>query len=296
MTSSSWSGRVRASPAPITRTAATSTRGRPIASASATRDGGGDRAAEVGQEDQTGDRERQRERRGRAAGSRGSCRPRRSRPSGGTGSRPAPRRPGSSGAGPPSASSRGSLLVEGDRLGQQPPERDRHDQGGRGQQPDAPPPRGRVGHRGGEQPSADAAEGVARDVEAHRRTEPARMRLGRRRDPSPPRPPRPAPRPTRARSTIRLPNVGAAAASRVSSTASSRPGRAWCGPGPSGSPARRPAARTGPARRCWRRRPGWPGLGLTPNSSLICGRTGCAAYRMPNAPRPASTIARLNRR
>ncbi len=37
-------------------------------------------------------------------------------------------------------------------------------------------------------------------------------------------------------------------------------------------------------------------VGLTPNSSLICGRTGCAAYRMPNAPRPASIIARLNRR
>ena len=37
-------------------------------------------------------------------------------------------------------------------------------------------------------------------------------------------------------------------------------------------------------------------VGLTPNSSLICGRTGCAAYRMPKAPRPASIIARLNRR
>ena len=37
-------------------------------------------------------------------------------------------------------------------------------------------------------------------------------------------------------------------------------------------------------------------VGLTPNSSVICGSTGWAAYRIPKAPTPASIIARLNRR
>ena len=89
--------------------------------------------------------------------------------------------------------------------------------------------------------------------------------------------------------------MGATAARAVSATASTSPARivrtrpqrtARAAAGSTQSASAPVLAETARAAR----------VGLTPNSSLICGSTGCAAYRIPNAPSPASIIARLNRR